>query len=95
MHPPATLARSTTNNFFRWRKVAFFVNGGEKLTSDVGEEVRFYLGQEEAPAFSTAPSTKEGRGLGWTRTKFNAVDWRALDRCLTTKSNMYGLLLSK
>ena len=44
-------------------RAAVFVNGGGELTSDVGEEVRFYLGEEEARAFYTAPSTKEGRGL--------------------------------
>jgi hypothetical protein len=68
---------------------------GEKLILDVGEEVRFYLGKEEARAFYTAPATKEGKGLGWTSSKFNAVDWRGIDNCLATKSEMYGLWLYK
>ena len=45
-------------------KAAVFVNGGEKLTSDVEEEVLFYLGKEETGAFYTAPNTTEGKGLG-------------------------------
>lgn len=76
-------------------KAAIFVNGGEKLTSDVGEEIRFYLGKEEARAFYTAPNTKEGKGLGWSAMRFNAVDWRAINDCLATKSDMFGLWLSK
>ena len=74
---------------------AVFVNGGGKLTLDVGEEVRFYLVEEEARAFYIAPNKKEGKELGWTPMKFNAVDWRSINDCLVTKFNMYGLWLCK
>ena len=55
-----------TTQLLPLEKAHVFVNGGEKLISDVGEEVRFYLGKEEARAFYTAPNTTEGKGLGFS-----------------------------
>lgn len=75
-------------------KAAVFV-GGNKLTTDVASEVRFCLGEGEARAFYTAPNTPEGQGRGWTPARFNAVDWEGISTCLETKSEMYGLWLSK
>ncbi len=75
-------------------KAAVFV-GGNKLTTDVAAEVRFCLGEGEARAFYTAPNTPEGQGRGWTPARFNAVDWEGISTCLDTKSEMYGLWLSK
>ena len=95
MHPLATWVHRATSNSSRWKKAAVFVNGGENLTSDVGGEVRFYLREEEVRAFYTPPNTKEGKGLGWSSVRFNAVDLRGIDDCLAPKSDIYGLWLCK
>src|SRR6056300_803772 len=66
-------------------KAAVFVNG-IKLNNDVSKEVRFCLGESDARKFYTAPVKMKGGGLGWSTKRFEAVDWRALDKCLATKS---------
>ena len=38
---------------------------------------------------------KGGKGLSWSSIRFNAVDWRGIDNCLATKSDVYGLWLCK
>jgi len=75
-------------------RAAVFVNGN-KLTTDVSKEVRFCLGESDARQFYTAPVTAKGGGMGWPLERFNAVDWRSLDRALATKSDMYGIWLTK
>jgi hypothetical protein len=71
----------------------------KKMTTDVGKEVRFYLGKEEARAFYTKErqvvnGVNKG-GLGWTNDRFEAVDWLALHNVLDNKPDMFGLWLSK
>ena len=75
-------------------KAAVFVNC-VKLTTDVSKEVRFCLGESDAWKFYTAPVKMKGGGLGWSKERFEAVDWRALDKCLATKSDTYGMWLTK
>lgn len=75
-------------------KAAVFVSGN-KLTTDVSKEVRFCLGESDARKFYTAPVKKQGGGLGWSTERFEEVDWRSLDRALATKSDMYGIWLTK
>ena len=84
-----------SNSFYlSLEKAAVFVNGN-KLTTDVSKEVRFCLGESDARQFYTAPVKKKGGGLGWSTARFEAVDWRALDKCLASKSDMYGMWLTK
>ena len=63
-------------------KTAVFI-GEEKSTTDVGPNVHFLLGTEEARRFYTLPVTLIGRinkgGLGWLEERFNQVAWTALD----------------
>jgi hypothetical protein len=82
------------NQLLPLEKAAVFVNGN-KLTTDVSKEARFCLGESDARQFYTAPVKKKGGGLGWSTARFEAVDWRALDKCLASKSDMYGMWLTK
>jgi hypothetical protein len=70
-----------------------------KLTTDVGLEVRFHLGKEEAVRFYTSPKeVTNGRntgGLGWTTHRFNQVAWSTLDSALRSKPDMFQVWLSK
>ena len=75
-------------------KAAIYVDG-KKSTSDIAKEVRFCLGEEEARQFYTSARKKTGGGLGWTKHRFNLVDWVALDKTLASKPDMYGIWLSK
>jgi hypothetical protein len=79
-------------------KAAVFVNN-VKLTSDVSREVRFNLGYEEARIFYTTPIKLRGNvnvgGLGWSKERFEQVDWRAIDQVLASKPDMYGVWLCK
>ncbi len=79
-------------------KAAVF-NETEKLTTDVGPNVRFLLGTEEARRFCTSlvalvGGTNKG-GLGWSEKRFNQVAWTKLDGALRSKPDMYQLWLSK
>jgi hypothetical protein len=70
-----------------------------KLTTDVGSEVQFCLGKEEAARFYTSPkAVTNGRntgGLGWSTNRFNQVAWSTLDSVLWTKPDMFQVWLSK
>ena len=72
---------------------------GYKLTSDVSDDVRHHLGKEEARKFFLSPVRLRREvnigGLGWTSTKFDAVDWAALRTVLASKTDMYGIWLAK
>ena len=58
------------------KKAAVFV-GTKKMTTDVGPEVHFQLGREEAMRFYTFPMVMVGGinkgGLGWSRRRFKQV----------------------
>ncbi len=79
-------------------KAAVFI-GTEKSTTDVGLNVRFLLGTEEARRFYTSPVALVGGinkgGLGWSEERFNQVAWTELDGALRSKPDMYQLWLSK
>ena len=81
------------------RERAAVVVDGHKLMSDVSDELRHFLGREDARRFFTAPirlrrDVNVG-GLGWSRSKFDSVDWAALRAGLSGKSEMYGVWLAK
>ncbi len=62
------------------------VLGGIKLTTDIGAEVQYCLGKEEAKRFYTKPhniiqGTNRG-GLGWSSKQFHSVAWTGLDAVL-------------
>ncbi len=63
-------------------KAAVFV-GTEKMTMDVGPEVRFQLGREDALRFYMFLVVLVGgvnkRGLGWLRRRFQQVSWSTLE----------------
>jgi len=66
-------------------KAAVFI-GNEKSTTDVGPNVRFLLGTEEARRFFTSPvvlvkGVNKG-GLGWSEERFDQVAWADLDHAL-------------
>ncbi len=71
----------------------------EKSTTDVGPNVRYLLGAEEARRFYTSPVVIVGGvnkgGLGWEVERFDQVAWADLDRALSSKPDMYQLWLSK
>ncbi len=72
---------------------------GIKLTTDVGLEVQYRLGKEDAERFYTKPhdvigGTNRG-GLGWSSDRFHSVAWQALDSVLKSKPDMFQLWLSK
>jgi hypothetical protein len=79
-------------------KAAVFV-GTEKMMTDVGPEVRFQLGREDALRFYTLPVVLVGGvnkgGLGWSWRRFEQVSWSTLELVLRSKSDMYQLWLSK
>ncbi len=70
-----------------------------KLTTNVGAEVPFRLGKEEAAQFYTDHKViTNGRntgGLGWSNHRFNQVAWSTLDAVLRTKPDMFQVWLSK
>ena len=79
-------------------RAAVFIDG-EKATTDVGSQVRYVLGAEEARRFYTSPVTlvrgvNKG-GLGWSAEQFDQVAWVDLDRALRSKPDMYQLWVSK
>ncbi len=73
--------------------------GTEKMTTDVGPEVCFQLGREDALSFYTMPVVLVGRvnkgGLGWLWRRFEQVSWSTLELVLHLKPDMYQLWLSK
>jgi hypothetical protein len=79
-------------------KAIVFV-GTEKMTTDVGPEVCFQLGREDALRFYMLPVVLVGRvnkgGLGWSRRRFEQVSWSTLELVLRSKPDMYQLWLSK
>jgi hypothetical protein len=79
-------------------KAAVFIDN-EKSTTNVGPNVRFLLGTEEASRFYTSPvvlirGVNKG-DLDWSEERFDQVAWADLDRALHQKPNMYQLWLSK
>ncbi len=79
-------------------KVAIVVNG-EKLTTNVGQEVRYALGHEEANKFYTKAikmngSTNKG-GLGWSEYQFEQVAWKSIDEALRNKPDMFQIWHAK
>ncbi len=74
--------------------MAIVVNG-DKLTTDVGQEVRYALGHEEARKFYTKAiklkgSTNTG-GLGWSEYRFKQVAWKLIDDALRNKPDMFQI----
>jgi hypothetical protein len=72
---------------------------GVKITTDVGAEVRYRLGKEDAERFYTKPrnvvqGTNRG-GLGWSQERFHSVAWHALEATLKSKPDMFQVWLSK
>ncbi len=72
---------------------------GVKLTTDVGSEVRYRLGKEDAERFYTKPrkvvrGTNRG-GLGWSLERFHSVAWHSLGAALKSKPDMFRIWLSK
>ncbi len=79
-------------------KVAIVING-EKLTTDVGGEVRYALGYKEARRFYTKVrkmnrSTNTG-GLGWPEHQFKQVAWKPIDEALRNKPDMFQIWHAK
>ena len=79
-------------------KVAIVVNG-EKLTTDVGQEVRYALGHKKARKFYTRAikmnrSTNTG-GLGWSEYQFEQVAWKSIDDALQNKPDMFQIWHAK
>ncbi len=84
--------------FLPFEKAAVVLDG-VKLTTDVGSEVRYRLGKDNAERFYTKPrgvirGTNRG-GLGWSSDRFHSVAWQALDSALKSKPDMFQLWLSK
>jgi hypothetical protein len=79
-------------------KAAVFV-GTKKMTTDVGPEICFQLGKEEALRFYTTPVILVGGinkgGLRWSGHRFEQVSWTTLEGVLQSKPDMYQLWLSK
>ena len=72
---------------------------GIKLTTDIGLEVRYRLGKEDAERFYTKPrnvvqGTNRG-GLGWLSKRFHSVTWHSLKAGLKSKPDMFHIWLSK
>jgi hypothetical protein len=80
-------------------ETAAIVLDSVKLTTDIGAEVRFRLGKEEALRFYTKPKeVSNGRnmgGLGWSTHWFYQVAWDSLDLVLRSKPDMFQVWLSK
>ncbi len=72
---------------------------GEKLTSDTAAALRFALGTIEARRFFTRPINIKNQsnkgGLGWHGSKFDAIDWKTLERALAPKPMTYKVWLAK
>jgi hypothetical protein len=73
--------------------------GSEKMTTDMGSEVCFQLGREDAIRFYTllvvlVRGVDKG-GLGWLQRRFEKVSWSTLELVLCSKPDIYQLWLSK
>ncbi len=84
--------------FLPFEKAAIVLDG-TKLTTDIGSEVRYCLGKEDAERFYTKPrnviqGTNRGR-LGWSPERFHSVAWDTLDATLKSKLDMFQLWPSK
>ena len=62
-----------TNTYLLPLEKAAVIVKGEKSTTDIAKEVRFYLGEDEACRFYTDGRKKTGGGLGWSQHQFNQV----------------------
>ncbi len=73
-------------------KASIVVNG-EKLTTNVGQEVRYTLGHEEARRLYTKAMKMNGStntgGLGWSEHRFKQVAWKPIDEALWNKPDMF------
>jgi hypothetical protein len=80
-------------------ETAAIVLDSVKLTTDIGAEVRFCLGKEEALRFYTKPKEVTNGcnrgGLGWSTHRFHQVAWDSLDLALWSKPDMFQVWLSK
>ena len=84
--------------FLPFESVAVVLDG-IKLTTDVGPEVRYRLGKEDAERFYTkardvVQGTNRG-GLGWSSQRFHSVAWQSLEAALKSKPDMFQIWLSK
>ncbi len=91
-------ARHSSPKLLPFKSIAVVLNG-IKLTTDVGLDVRYCLGDEDAERFYTKPCdvvqcTNKG-GLGWSSECFHSVVWHPLDASLKSKPNMFQICLSK
>ncbi len=79
-------------------KVAVVVNG-EKLTTDVGQEVGCALGHEEERKFYTGAIKMNGLtntgGVGWSEYRFEQVAWKLIDNALQNKPDMFQIWHAK
>jgi hypothetical protein len=79
--------RETTSQLLPDEAAAVFV-GGVKQTSEVGDNVRFEVGKQDARRFYVEE-------LGWSGNAFDAVDWEGLDITLSSKPKMFHVWLCK
>jgi hypothetical protein len=90
--------RRPTHQLLPREQVAAIVSG-EKLTSDTAAAIRFALGTIEARRFFTRPINIKNQsnkgGLGWHGSKFDAIDWKTLERTLASKPMTYRVWLAK
>ena len=70
------------------REDAAFIVGGQKVTGDIGEAIRFAKGMEEARDFLVGSEK-------WSNEKFDEVDWKALDKTLRGKNQGFKIWLAK
>jgi hypothetical protein len=79
-------------------KVAVVVNG-EKLTTNVGQEVRYALGHKEAQKFYSETIKMKGSantgGLGWSEYRFEQVALKPIDDALWNKPDMFQIWHAK
>ena len=90
--------REALHQLLPCEQAALIVNG-QKQTTDVSTDLRFYLGIREAWKFFTQPicwrgNTNKG-GLGWSHVRFDCIDWKSLHLVISQKPEMYGVWLSK
>jgi hypothetical protein len=79
--------RNPTSQLLPDEAAAVFV-GGVKQTSDVGDNVRFEVGKQEARKFYLEE-------LGWDGDAFDSVDWEGLNSTLASKPKIFHVWLCK